>query len=183
MRDILWSPDTRRRERLGRIIIWQAVLMNGDVQVIYEEDDLSLPNPFYPSPDPRLCHPQRYYLGIWNEGVFEPMAQLWHDFDVRRFLVGYARLEEEQGMSDPLSGLFRHPEADQRPLFHRGYEAAAPHRDPARFPHLWHGSTTREWYRGYHAGSDDRWLRDGRVNTGRKSQSCMESIECVKWLL
>src|SRR5947209_7876796 len=97
----MWSPDTRKRQRPERDVSWQTPLLNGDIQVIYQEDRLDTPNPSYPYPDPRVDDPQRYYLGMWNEGVFEPMAQLLYDFDVRRFLVGFSRLEEEPGNTDP----------------------------------------------------------------------------------
>jgi hypothetical protein len=176
-----WSADTRRRERPGRDVQWSTPLENGDIQVIYEEDRLDIPNPWYPYPDPRVTHPQRYYLGMWNEGAFEPMMQVYADFDARRFLIGFERLEEEPGNADPLCGLFRKEGIDQRPLFQRGY--AAVYVPYERFVQEMDGITTREWSRGKRAGYDDRWLRDGYVNTGRKHPSCMEPVELVKWLL
>lgn len=176
-----WSPDTRTRERPRREVAWKTALVNGDIQVIDEDDDLTMPNPWYPYPDPRVIHPQHYYLGMWNEGAFEPMMQLLHDFDVRRFLEGFERLEEEAGNTDSLCGLFRKQDIDRRPLFQRGYAAASlPYE---RFVQQVDGFTTREWLRGNQAGHDDQWLRDGSVHTGRKDPSCMERIERVQWLL
>jgi hypothetical protein len=183
----MWSANTRRRERPGREISWKTPLNNGDIQVIYEEDCLETPNPYYPYPDPRLDHPQRYYLGMYNEGAFEPMMQVWADFDVRRFLIGFDRLEEEKDNLDLLCGLFRKEGIDQRPLFQRGYAASfLPYE---RFIQQMDGSTTREWSRGYQAGINDQWLDDSYglgtsyVNTGRKHPSSMEPFETVKWLL
>ncbi|GCE31993.1 hypothetical protein KDA_74770 [Dictyobacter alpinus] len=177
----MWSSATRTRERPRREVTWKATLANGDIQVIYEEDDLMAPNPFSPYLDPRLVHPQRYYLGMWNEGVFEPMTQLLHDFDVRRFLRGFERMEEENGNTDPLCGLFRKQGIDRRPLFQRGYAAAFLSYE--RFVQQMDGSITQEWSRGNRAGIDDQWLRDGYVNTGRVHPSCMERIERIQWLL
>ena len=157
----MWSADTRKRERPEREALWETPLVNGDIQVLYEG--------------------HLYYLGMWNEGGFEPMAQLSHDFDVRRHLAWFDRLEEEEGNADLLCGLFRKEGIDQRPLFQRGY--AAPFLPFERFVQQVDGSTTREWSRGYHAGNDDRWLGDGYVNTGRIHPSCMEPIDAVKWLL
>jgi len=144
-------------------------MVNGDIQVIFEED-------CQPS-----AHWQCYYLGMWNEGVFEPMMQVWHDYDVRRFLKGFARREEEAANTDPLCGLFRNEGIDQRPLFQRGYAAAFLSYE--RFIQEMDGLTTREWSRGNRAGIDDQWLSDGYVNTGRKHPSCMERIDLVEWLL
>lgn len=179
----MWSANTRKRERPGREVSWHTPLLNGDIQVIYEEDRLSAPNPCYPYPDPRLTYPQRYYLGMWNEGVFEPMMQVFYDFDVRRKLIGFDRVEEEEGNTDPLCGLFRKAGIDQQPLFQRGYAAAF--RSFERNEHERDGSTTQEWGRGNRAGYDDKWLTydKGYVNTGRRYPSCMEPLEIVQWLL
>lgn len=191
-----WSPDTRVRERPMRQVAWKTPLLNGDVQVIYEPDDLSkplsslyhaagqpLPYPYHTGrwSDPRLDHPQNYYLAMWNEGVWCPMKQVFYDFDVRFTIEGFERIEEEAGNTDLLCGLWRKDGIDHRPLFQRGYSVAfLPH---PRFLQEMDGCTTREWARGNSAGNDDGWLRDGYVNTGRKHPSCMEPIEKVKWLL
>ncbi|GHP00657.1 hypothetical protein KSF_107040 [Reticulibacter mediterranei] len=176
----LWNPDARKRERPRREVTWKTALAHGDIQVIYEEDDLTAPNPCYPYPDPRLMHPQRYYLGMWNEGVFEPMQQLWYDFDVRRFLAGFERLEEESDNINPLCGLFRKQAIDQRPLFQRGYAAAFLAYE--RYIQQMDGCTTEEWSRGNRAGTTDKWFHDGYVNTGQKYPSCMERIERIQWV-
>ncbi len=160
-RTTLWSADTNKRERPQREVFWETLLHNRDIQVIYEEE--------------------QYYLGMWNEGAFEPITQVSADFDVRRFLVGFTRLEEEVGNTNPLCGLFHKEESDQSPLFQRGYRAAFLSYE--RFMQERDSFLTREWSRGNGAGYDDQWLRNGYVNTGRKYPSCMEPLDWVQWLL
>jgi hypothetical protein len=170
----MWSADTRKRERPLREVVWRTPPLNGDIQVLAEED-------LWPIEFHVAGLPLRYYLGMWNEGSFVPMAQFLHDFDVRRHLAGFKRLEEEEGNADPLCGLFRQEGMDRRPLFQRGYCAAfLPYE---RFVQEMDGSTTMVWGRGYSAGINDRSLHDGWVNTGRKYPCCVEAIEKVQWLL
>lgn len=192
----MWSPDTRARERPRREVEWKTPLLNGDIQVIFEPDDMNVPlSALYhlvnqPLPfsyyqkrwtDPRLSHPQNYYLAMWDEGAWAPMKQVRYDFDVRRSIDGFERIEDEEENTDPLCGLWRKEGIDQQPLFQRAY--AATFLSYERWKQANDGLTTREWMRGDRAAQDDQWFKDGYVNTGYKGGSCMESIEKVKWLL
>lgn len=167
-----WSTDTRRGERPEREVQWAAALYNGDVQVLYEED--TRPNVS------AGCH-RNYYISMWDEGAFVPMFQCEHDLDTRRFIEGFARIEEEPGNIDDLCGLFRREDMDRRPLFLRGYALAFTSFERGELLRL--GQTTREHHRGYRAGVDDCWMKDGYVNTDYKGGSCHEPVERVKWLL
>jgi len=176
----MWSSRAKKYQRPKREVFWNTQPRNGDIQIIYEfEGDPGLLDPHVHNP--RACE-SRYFLGLYNEGFFEPLLQPFYEFDAKRFLFrGYVCIEEEEGNTNKLCGLFRSEEVDQRPLFMQGYLCASLSFE--KYLILRNGNTTCEWNIGYRAGVDDNRLKDGYVNTGRRHPSSMESIQIVKWLL
>src|SRR5450631_4271878 len=112
---IPWSTHTRKRERPVREVDWTTPLRNGDIQVIYEYDTTPVSHPSFV---------QNYYMSMYSEGEWHPMAQLKYDFDVCRHAKGFERIEMDPREDYSCCGLFRDERIDQRPLYQQGYDSA-----------------------------------------------------------
>lgn len=168
-----WSTYTHMRERPVREVAWDRALRNGDIQVIYEPDTI---------PEEVTGHFQNYYMAMYNEGEWHPMAQVACDFDVYRRIAGFERIEQETYVPpDPCCGLFRDEAIDQRPLYQQGYcSAFLPYEQFVQALH-W-GGQTHEWDQGRGDAGTDKMLQEGRVYTGKYDYT-YESIERVQYLL
>lgn len=169
-----WCTHTRKRERPDHEPIWDIPLRNGDIQVIYEPDTL---------PEEVTGHFQQYYMAMYSEGEWHPMAQLACGFDVRRHLAGFERIEQETyAPPNPLCGLFRDEAIDQRPLYQQGYCSAFLSYEQFCQALHW-GGLTHEWSRGWSDAGTDKMLADGYVDTDRPVEYKYERIEKVQYLL
>lgn len=175
-----WHPDTHRSERPEVQPEWATPLQNGDLQVIFTTQRyggyrLSTER----EGDPRY----RYFMAIWNEGYWHPVAQPAADFDATRHLEGTHCIERLNEDPSSLSGLYRRPNPDLRPLYTQGYIFRG-HR--GRDYVLPVECMTREWRRGEWADSLDRELKGGRVHTNYKGSpgGCVyQPLHIVQWLL
>lgn len=177
-----WHSDTYRSERPDAQLGWATPLQNGDLQVLYAIQRyggyrLSTER----EGDPRY----RYFIAIWNEGYWHPVAQPAADYDAERHLKGTHCIERLDEDLYYLSGLYRRPNPDMRPLYTQGYTFWKTLNRGMDYV-LPVECMTREWRRGEWAASLDWEFKDGRVHTNYKGSpgGCVyQPLYVVQWLL